>query len=49
MDEYKRDYRKMETRYCEKHPKKVYRMACPKCPEMFCMDCLDQLNPCLDG
>ena len=49
MDEYKRDYRKLETRYCEKHPKLVYSIACSKCGCVFCADCLGRIENCSDG
>ena len=49
MDEYKRDYRKLETRYCEKHPKHVYSMACTKCAMIFCANCTGKIDTCSDG
>ena len=49
MDEYKRDYRKLETRYCEKHPKEVYCMACENCTEAFCVKRLESTIVCTNG
>ena len=49
MDEYKRDYRKLETRYCEKHPKEVYSTSCEKCFNVFCAGCMHKLGLCSDG
>ena len=49
MDEYKRDYRKLETKYCEKHPKEVYSLCCEKCFNVFCAGCVPQISMCSDG
>ena len=40
MDEYKKEYRKVEIRRCEKHTDHVYSVACKKCHGVFCVKCL---------
>ena len=49
MDEYKREYRKMETRYCNIHTDQVYLMVCRECSLVSCIDCVDELTDCSAG
>ena len=49
MDEYKRDYRKLETRYCDKHPREVYSMVCENCYEICCVSCVRNIGLCANG
>ena len=43
MDEYTREYRKMETRYCMKHSEKPYIISCEKCTDVFCEKCVPEI------
>lgn len=49
MDEYKREYRKMETRYCNIHKDQVYSMTCKSCSQLPCANCVDELGDCSAG
>ena len=49
MDEYKRDYRKLETRYCDKHTGDVYILSCDKCYDVFCAGSVPEIDMCTDG
>ena len=49
MDEYKKEYRKVEIRHCETHKDKVYNVACEKCHEVFCVKCMLRPTSCSDG
>ena len=49
MDEYKKEYRKVEIRHCETHKDNVYNVACEKCHEVFCVKCILRPTPCTDG
>lgn len=49
MDEYKKEYRKVEIRHCEKHTDQVYSVACKKCNEVFCVNCILRPQPCTDS
>ena len=49
MDEYKKEYRKLEIRNCEKHEDTVYSLACKTCDEVFCAKCMVGLQVCSNG
>ena len=49
MDEYKKEFRKLEIRYCEKHTNRVYSLACKTCHEVFCSTCVAGLQKCSNG
>ena len=50
MDEYEKEYRKVEIRRCETHTDQAYSVACNKCNQVFCATCVT-VNPgkCTDG
>ena len=49
MDEYKKEYRKVEIRNCEKHTDRVYSLACKRCNEVFCSKCMMGHQLCTDS
>ena len=50
MDDYKKEYRRVEIRKCETHTNQIYSLACDKCHQVFCATCV-ALTPdtCSEG
>lgn len=49
MDEYKKEYRRVEIRHCEKNTDQVSTVACKKCNQVLYARCLMRVKPCTDS